>query len=362
MGKLRLGYVGCGFMAQKVHIPNILSLEEECELVAVAEVRKKLGEKVCKRYGIPALYRSHRELAQDPTVEAVAVSGHFANQGEIAADLLLSGKDVFMEKPMAVSVSQAQRILEAERLSGKRLMIGYMKHFDAGNLLAKRKIDEFRASGELGKVRYIRNSGFGGEWIGGLDTPFDTTDEPIPETVCPYPDWLPQEHYKGYINYIQQFTHNVNMLRWLLDAGENVKVISVTLDPADHYTGVAVLEVAGVTAILESGWVEGHTWHEQTQVYFQGGWVRSESPTLLMRNDPARIEIYVGNQPDKGLSRMFPENGRTWPYKEEMRHFVDAIKNNKPLRTTARDALIDVRLLEEIYKKHVESAGVPYTP
>jgi len=118
---VRLGYVGAGFMAQKVHLPNFTNLPG-CQVVALAEARPKLGEIVAKRFGIPKLYRNHSELIADPEVDAVAVSAHFAAQGEIARDALLAGKPVFMEKPMAVSVEQAERILEASRKTGAPLM------------------------------------------------------------------------------------------------------------------------------------------------------------------------------------------------------------------------------------------------
>ncbi|MEA3346194.1 MAG: Gfo/Idh/MocA family oxidoreductase [Chloroflexota bacterium] len=93
MNPIKLGYVGCGFMAQKVHIPNFLSIPE-CEMVALAEVRTELGRKVQGHYGIPRLYPHHLELAEDPDIEAVAVSADFSLQGEIARDLLAAGKHV----------------------------------------------------------------------------------------------------------------------------------------------------------------------------------------------------------------------------------------------------------------------------
>ena len=77
MDPVKLGYVGCGFMAQKVHIPNFLRISE-CDLVAIAEVRAELGQKVQDRYRIPTLYTDHLELAGDSEVEAVAVSADFA--------------------------------------------------------------------------------------------------------------------------------------------------------------------------------------------------------------------------------------------------------------------------------------------
>lgn len=354
MDKLRMGYIGCGFMAQKVHIPNIMLLQEMCDLVAIAEVRSELGKKVQQRWGIPKLYRDHLELAADPSIEAVAVSGHYANQGEIAIDLLRAGKDVFMEKPMAITLEQAQRIVEAERESGKRLMLGYMKRFDAGNLLAKEMLEGYLASGEMGAVRYIRNSGILSEWTAGLDTPMETTDEPMPQTDVCWPGWLPVEHRNAYIGYLQQYTHNINLLRWLTDAGGQVQVLSAKLDVHANW-GIVVLEVNGVTTTIESGSCSGHEWNEHTTIYMDGGWIRLDSPVLLLRNVPVGVEVYEGFKPNKETRRLFPEHGRTWPYKEEMRHFIEAVQHNLPFRAPAADALNDVRVLEDIFKKHLEA-------
>ena len=81
---------------------------------------------------------------------------------------------------MAVSVAQADAILEAVRTSGQRLMVGYMKRYDAGNELVKAFVDENRASGKLGPITYVRNHGFCGDWIAGLDIPMLTSREPMP--------------------------------------------------------------------------------------------------------------------------------------------------------------------------------------
>ena len=352
MKKPRLGYVGCGFMAQKVHIPNIISLDT-CELAAIAEVRPELGRKVQASYRIPVLYGDHRQLAADPSIDAVAVSGHFYGQGQIAIDLLLAGKDVFMEKPMAVSVEQAKRILAAEKKSGHRVMVAYMKRYDAGNLAVKRHIKQFRESGEMGVVRFIRNHGFCGDWTGGLDTPFLTTDEAYPETRPVFPDWLPAKWIQGYMGYLQQYTHNINLVRWLMDAGGDVKIQSVQLDQKHGYFGVVVLEVAGVTTVIESGGIAYHGWDEHTQVYFEGGWVKTEAPCLLLRNVPATVEVYRGNTPDKTLTQTFPDGGRLWSYKAEMMHFVDCVRTGKPFRSPASDTLHDVQAFEDIYRRFV---------
>src|SRR6202034_351865 len=106
--------------------------------MALAEVRPELGEEVAPRYGIPKVYRSHEEIAADPEIEAVGVSGPYSLQGKIAEDLLRAGKHVFMEKPMAVSLRRAESMLNVVRSDKARLMVGYMKRYDSGNVLLKK--------------------------------------------------------------------------------------------------------------------------------------------------------------------------------------------------------------------------------
>lgn len=352
---VKFGYVGCGFMAQKVHIPNFCSLPN-CEFVALAELRPKLREKVRARYKIPKAYNDHMELARDPEIEAVSVSAAFSVQGEIAKDLLLAGKHVFMEKPMAVSVAQAEEIVAASQKSGKLLMVGYMKRYDAGNELAKAAIDEFKASGELGKIIYTRNHGFCGNWVCNLDTPTETTDEPMPQAPAKFPEWMPKEYAGKYIGYLQQYTHNINLLRWVLGASDQVAVRAVDLDE-DGYTGVVVFDMGGVRTLLETGGISHYRWDEDTQVYFKHGWVRAWAPPLLLKNVPAEVEIYKAAD-IQNFSRPFPKAGWTWSYKREAEHFIESVRDNKPVRSSAEDTLTDVKLFEEVYKLYLSQKGV----
>ena len=374
---VRLAYVGAGSLAQRVHLPNFTSLPG-CRVVALAEVRPALGETVRERFAIPRLYPDHRALLEDPQIEAVAVSAPFALQGEIARECLLAGKDVFMEKPMAVSVEQADAILEASRRGGGRLMVGYMKRYDAGNELAHELIGGWRRSGEAGRLLYVRAHGFGGDWVAGLDVPVLTSDEPPPPapTEAHLPDWLPPERAGTYVSFLQQYTHNVNLLRYFLDAGDEAGVVSADLDDGDGYTGVTVLRVDGVRCTLETGSLRYHRWDEHTQVYFQEGWVHTWAPPLLLRNAVAEVEVYrsssggaergasgegaggseaAGSEGAAGavrhtVSRPLAEPRWSWAYRREAEHFLAGVRSGAPFRSSGEDTRSDVRLLEEVYR------------
>ncbi|MFA0765062.1 MAG: hypothetical protein BDTLLHRC_000015, partial [Candidatus Fervidibacter sp.] len=161
--------------------------------------------------------------------------------------------------------------------------------------------------------------------------------------------WLPDEHVGRYIGFLQQYVHAFNWVRWLLDAGDEAQVVAVDLD-ADGYTGIVVLRVAGVRVVLETGSLSFHRWDEHTQVYFEHGWVHLWSPPLLLRNQPGEVEVYFGGQRHEFL-RPLPKDRWSWAYKREAEHFLRCLQTGEPFRSTGEDALADIRLCEEVYRR-----------
>jgi predicted dehydrogenase len=351
---VRFGYIGCGFVAQNIHIPNFAA-QPDCRFMALAEARKELGEKVAARYGIKKVYRSHEEIAADPDIEAVGVSAPFALQGKIAEDLVRAGKHVFMEKPMAVSIVRGQSIVNTVKKSKARLMVGYMKRYDTGNLLLKKHMDSWRGSGDAGKLLFARNHGFGGNWVYAQDpnVPYEKSSDAPPPSPNECPEWLPEQFQNSYLGYLQQWTHNVNLLRYFLgDSDGTTKVKSVQLDK-DGMTGVVVLEINGTRAIVESAYTRFHGWEEHTQIYFERGWLKTQAPALLQKEVPATVEIYRAARDGQAAQLVNEFAEPSWSYREEARHFLACVRSGDPFRSSAEDTLNDVRLFEDIYKQFV---------
>jgi predicted dehydrogenase len=351
---VRFGYVGCGFMAQKVHLPNFSAIPG-CELLALAEVRAGLRDRVAQRYGIPRRYASHEELARDPEIEAVGVSAGYALQGQMARDLLRAGKHVFMEKPMAVTVKDAEAILAATREGGGRLMVAYMKRYDTGNEAAKAAIDRFRENGDLGALTFARNHGFCGDWIQGLDTPMERDPEPQPASPEVGPAWMPKQFIGAYLGYLQQYTHNINLLRWFL-GGDPTNCRVRAVDLRDGYGGIVSLEINGVQAVLESGSISYWGWEEHTQLYFRDGWVKVDAPALLHKDMPAAVEIYRGGK-TQSYERPLGQPVWSWSYRREAEHFIEHVRTGQPFRSSGEDTLADVMLFEAIYRAYLEGQG-----
>jgi predicted dehydrogenase len=356
--QIRIGYVGGGFLAQNAHLRNFSTLAR-CSLVALAELRPNLAAQVAHRFGINTVYPDHLALARDPEIDAVAVSADYAGQGQIAADLLRAGKHVFMEKPMAVSVQQAERILAATKEGNSRLMVGYMKRYDSGNRLIRDLIRAWRQDSQKGNLLYIRCHGFCGNWIAGLDTSglirTDETVEPVALEEL-LPQWLPPALRRGYIGYLQQYTHQVNLLRFLLDAQSIDDVVVTNVDlSADGYTGLVILQIKGVRCLIESASTKFHGWDENLQLFFEGGWIRSAPGLLFSHPSTNEIEIYESGE-NAGVRHPGAPVSQIWHYRAEAEHFLNCLQTGAEFDSPGSDALIDVGIFERIYEKFMHNS------
>jgi len=159
---VKLGIVGGGFIGQLAHLMNYIEVDN-CEIVALAEIRPELRRRIADRYGIPRTYSSHKDLLEkDPEVEAVVAVTKRTMTGPIALDCLNAGKNLITEKPMASTLDQAKRLVEAARSNKVIYKVGYHRRYDEGVQKAKQMLDELIETGELGPITYVRAHRFSG--------------------------------------------------------------------------------------------------------------------------------------------------------------------------------------------------------
>jgi len=338
MRTVKVGFVGCGFMGQLVHLPNFASLPD-CELVALAEMRVELGRQVAQKYQIPRIYLSHTELAHDPEPEAVVVIMSEHLHHEIAIDLLHAGKHVYIEKPLAGCPSDGRRMAASAKQSGKVLMVGYMKRYDPGVELAKKKLDELFASGELGKLVHTKIHCFGGDWICSLGVPL-STNESAPAVEIRVPDWLPKEHETLYWTFQNVYCHDLNLLRYFLGEVQEVKYVDL-LSPVK----MVRMQFAGCLATLETGWTAPNAWDEQLTLFFEQGRMNIVLPPPLFRNQTAVLSI------EKKGEHIHFNVPPDWAFRRAAAHFIQCVQTGEPPRSPAEDSLRDLELVDEIFKK-----------
>lgn len=130
---LRVGVAGLGAVAQAVHLPLLARLPETFQLAAICDLSAGLTRTMGERYRVPAEYR-YRDVTT--MLDAVELDGLIVltsgSHGDVALAALQRGLPVLTEKPLAVTVAEADRLatVEGPDHDGERLMVGYMKLYD----------------------------------------------------------------------------------------------------------------------------------------------------------------------------------------------------------------------------------------
>lgn len=122
--KLRIGIIGCGKIAQIRHIPEYL-LNEGVEVVAVSDVNYKRAKEVATNNDIPFYFQNYRELLNMPDIDAVSVCTPNATHAEVTIQALYNQKHVLVEKPIAINIEDAEKMVNLAQTKNKILMVGY---------------------------------------------------------------------------------------------------------------------------------------------------------------------------------------------------------------------------------------------
>lgn len=149
---LALGFVGCGRATTDLHLPAVASVPG-IRAVAACDLAPDALNNVQRQFGVESGYSDYRELIADPTVDAVAICTPVLHHTDVAIASLEAGKPTFIEKPLALTVAECDRIIDAAKMSEAPVVVGH-------NLRSHRLVEEARsmiAAGDLGRVQFLRS-------------------------------------------------------------------------------------------------------------------------------------------------------------------------------------------------------------
>ena len=158
MEPLRIAFVGCGEHARMSLYPSVraafggspsglpalvLTQEERAEppllarLVALADHKRAIAERVAAFHMVERVYADHVSMLEGEQPDAVIVCMHPRRQAQVALECLERGVHVWVEKPPAETVREAQLLAQTARRVGKSVAVGYMKRFSHAYARAK---------------------------------------------------------------------------------------------------------------------------------------------------------------------------------------------------------------------------------
>lgn len=140
--KLKVGIVGCGFIARKRHIPRFMKLKKTVDVRAVCDRNENLAQQTAVEYGISGIYRDFTEMLSKEDLDLIDI----CTPPQIHTPLALEGMEhrchILMEKPMALKVADCDQMINASRNNGVKVCVIHNMLFFPPLLKAKKLVAE----------------------------------------------------------------------------------------------------------------------------------------------------------------------------------------------------------------------------
>lgn len=333
MKSIRVALVGCGYISQAEHLPNLLN-NPELKLVALVEPRAEIRERASAILGLP-VYASMTECLDRTPCEAVLIAAPPEAHADLAVEAATAKKHILLEKPLATNPDDGRRIVDAARAAGVILLVGYMRRYEAESLRVLELLRE-RAVGE--PVALISR--------------FQLCYKPVYASPLAWPDTRQMRGEPARPRtlrhvLLEESVHHINLTRMLL--GEPNEILTVAGRP-EAYEVVWRAGGAVVTHLNLSPLEQG----EQVDLYGTDGHIswRPWSPHFPYAF--ADLRIFTKSRAEE-LRPVFPHVN---PYVSLLKHFADCVRGDDEPRTTAEDAARDLefieRILETAMREHAE--------
>ncbi len=244
-------------------------------------------------------YKTYDELLKDKKIDAVYVAIETYRHKEVALRVIEEGKHLLLEKPIALTLEDADEIIKAAKKAGVKLMVPFNPRFTVPLIKAKNMIE----SGEIGNLEYI----------------YAISEYVKPPIFLEGLDmgWFLDRDKAGGGGFMDTAPHGIDSLLWLTES--DVKRVYADIGskiygfPVDDI-GTAVLEFKnGVTAVLNAGWgnPKGYSYGLEIKYYILGkdGFldIRTAYPDFTVYQD--RAEKIYWERPDvEGIVRSFAES------------------------------------------------------
>lgn len=153
MRKLKVGFIGCGGIAEDKHMRALAHLSDRFEMLGFSDTNVDRAALMCERFGAPGAkaYTDYHNMLEDERIDVVHVCTPNDRHAQNAIDSLRAGKHVMCEKPMANTPEAAQAMLEAARAGKRKLSVSYQYRFREDSIFLKRAASE----GMLGSITHV---------------------------------------------------------------------------------------------------------------------------------------------------------------------------------------------------------------
>lgn len=158
MNRIRAAVIGTGFMG-RVHVEALRRIGN-VEVAAVAGRNLASAQRVAESFGVPRIVSDYRDILSDPEITAVHICTPNVSHFALVRDALLAGKHVLCEKPLGISIEQAEELVELAATSGLRTCLCHNLRFYP----MVQQMRAMRESGLLGDILVVQGT-YSQDWL-----------------------------------------------------------------------------------------------------------------------------------------------------------------------------------------------------
>jgi myo-inositol 2-dehydrogenase/D-chiro-inositol 1-dehydrogenase len=307
--KVNIAVIGTGRMGS-VHVRNIARLIPEAALVAICDIRLEVAQAVADELGIKRAVKDYHELLTNPEIEAVLIASSTNTHCFMIRDAARAGKHIFCEKPLGLDLQEIDEALAGIAQAGVKLQIGFNRRFDK----SFQRLRSIVASGEIGRPCILR---------------ITDRDPEVPA--------LEFMRVSGGM-FLDMTIHDFDMARFQVGEIEEVYATgAVLIEPKlnefkDVDTDVVTLKFSnGAVGAIDNSRQAVYGYDQRLEVFCSQG--------TAMANNEIEDTVLKGDQggflgaklPHFFMQRYAP------CYVEEVRQFVECIRDDKPVSITGAD-------------------------
>ncbi len=282
--KFRIGVVGCGSIGP-THGAAARQIPDEAELIATCDVLPERAKAMAQKFDVTRVYSSFDQVLADKDIDIVSICTPSGMHADMAVAAMEAGKHVICEKPMEVTLEACDRMIDAEKRTGKKLTVISQHRFDAATQLVKEAI----TSGKLGKII-----------LADAHVKWWRTQEYYDSG-----DWRGTWKWDGGGSLMNQGVHTVDVLQYLVGGVDRLWAQTRT----GAHKNIEVEDIAVAAMSYTCGAVGTFT-----------------ATTVAYKGLPVRIDIYGtdGSAIIEGdrLKSMMLKNGQTFTSEEAASHAV----------------------------------------
>jgi predicted dehydrogenase len=370
---IKIAVVGCGSIAQIMHLPFVTSLPDSFELVGLCDISPGVLAHCGRRFNVGegARFTSIERMLERTAPEALIVCDRMHSEPSIAA--LKAGCHVLCEKPMAHSLPECDQMLDAQAKSGKTLMIGYMKRFDPGYEYAQARVARMKDVFHVRAHDFVGpNSSFTAD-IHDVRVFNDAKDEAgsrrIEERMQSAIGSDRKDFRYCYMMLLYLCSHDLTILRGLFGSPRSVKSALLNAPGKSFH---ALLDYGdAMTGVFEFAEMQIKKFDEELAVYSKTEVLKIQFPSPYIPYAATEVEIWEPEGPGRderpecpdlpagGAGQGLKVSRVTASYDEAFRreliHFAHCVRTGEKPRTTPEDGREDVRLCIEMTRKAMNS-------